>query len=54
MAGMSEKESYQAATRLMRGKSVDAHFDVDEHSAAKIFMEKTHRLGLESKLYEDY
>jgi len=52
-ANMGERESMLAATRLMRGKSVDAYFDSAEHAAAESFLEETHRIGLESKLYND-
>ena len=51
--GMDGTDAEAALRRLMRGKFVDASFDVGEDRAALAFMREVDAFGLTSKLYPD-
>ena len=52
-AGMDRSEAADAVGRLMKGKSVEVHFDLGEEAAAKAFMSDLRRFGRESQFYGD-
>lgn len=52
-ADMDGSDAEAAVRRLMKGKFVDASFDVGEERAALAFMREADAFGLSSKLYPD-
>lgn len=46
-------EAAAAVKRLLKGKSIDAYFDLGEDEAAKAFMKKADKHGLRSRLHQD-
>jgi hypothetical protein len=50
---MDGSDAETAVRRLMKGKFVDASFDLGEDKAAKAFMREVAAFGLEAKLYQD-
>ena len=51
--GMDGSDAEAAIRRLMKGKFVDASFDVREDRAAKAFMREVAAFGLTAELYQD-
>jgi hypothetical protein len=52
-AGMYGTEAADAVQRLMKGKFVDAYFDLGEDAAARAFMKQAEQFGLRTKLHQD-
>jgi hypothetical protein len=52
-AGMDSDDAIAAVRRLMKGKSVDAVFDLGENRAANAFVGTVREFGLEAELHDD-
>lgn len=52
-AGMDSDDGITAIHRLMKGKSVDAFFDLGEDKAARAFITNVRVFGIEAKLHND-
>jgi hypothetical protein len=49
-AGMDSVEAREAVEQLMKGKSIDAFFDLGEDRVAKLFVDKLRGFGLEGEV----